>query len=48
VRNQTPKDPVIEKERKKTGRCSKRLKYERRLEAGYFEANGKIRYNPQS
>lgn len=48
VRHQTPKDPKVEKERGKFGRCGRRLKYERRNEMGYFEAAGKMKMNPQS
>ncbi|AFM99253.1 ribosomal protein S30 [Encephalitozoon hellem] len=48
VRNQTPKDPVVEKERKKCGRCRQRLKFEKRNDMGYFEVAGKMKLNPQS
>ncbi|KHN69751.1 ribosomal protein S30 [Ordospora colligata] len=48
VRNQTPKDPVKDKERKVCGRSRQRLRFEKRSEIGYFDANGKMKLNAQS
>lgn len=45
VKNQTPKVAKQEKQRSKTGRCAKRRKFEKRLEIGYFDCNGKMKLN---
>lgn len=45
VRAQTPVVPKADKPKKKTGRAALRLKYQTRVEKGYFEAKGKIKFN---
>jgi len=45
VRSHTPVCPKKVKPKAKTGRAAKREKYLKRLEMGYFEAQGKVKMN---
>jgi small subunit ribosomal protein S30e len=45
VRKQTPQCPKKDSARRKTGRAAIRKKFTKRMEIGYFEANGKIKMN---
>jgi len=45
VRAQTPVTPKKDKHRAKTGRAALRAKYMKRLEMGYFESRGRVKFN---
>ncbi|ORD97951.1 hypothetical protein A0H76_1958 [Hepatospora eriocheir] len=45
VRAQTPVVKKAIKHRKKTGRAAKRVKFEKRIEMGYFTNNGLVKFN---